>query len=112
MSDFNWIPSNKIEEETQYVTLVTEFENGVTQRRSKRSQPDKIWRLPFINIPKATAQEIQSFFNGKKGRAESFTWTNPIDNIEYTVTFDQDELNLKRINENVYRLEIRLKKEI
>jgi len=47
MSDFNYTPDFTVDEAVQYKTLVSEFENGVEQRRRKWANPLRKWTLRF-----------------------------------------------------------------
>jgi len=102
MSDFTWIPSYTFQETPEFRTLVSKFENGVEQRRSARNNPIRTWKLEFKNVSKSVYELILDFFIAKKGQFSSFTWTNPNDNVEYTVRFGEDKINFERNAFNVY----------
>ena len=106
MADFGWIPDNTIDSEIEFKTLVSEFENGVEQRRQKRYSDQKRWGLSFANRTKTETDAIRAFFESKKGMAISFTWENPEDSKEYTVRFGQDKLSIKRLAFGVYSFQI------
>ena len=108
MSDFNWVPSYVFTETPEFKTLVSKYENGAEQRRAVRSAPIRSWQLVFSNVPKSVYQAINTFFLSKLGQLESFTWTNPNDNIEYTVRFAEDKINFERNAFNVYSFSLQL----
>jgi len=98
-----------MELEEDFSTLVSSFENGVEQRRKKRSKQDKKWSLTFNNRTQAEKNEILTFFRSKYGQYSSFTWTNPEDSTEYDVRFNQDKLTVTRNAFNVYSFNIEFK---
>jgi len=109
VSDFIWNPDNIITAVEEFKTLVSTFENGVEQRRKKRTRQDKSWRLTFKNRTQAEKNQILAFFQSKYGQYSSFTWTNPEDSTEYTVRFNSDKLSVTRNAYNIYSIEIEFK---
>lgn len=94
--DFNYKRAYK--DEIRFNTLITQFENGKEQRRTKGS-PRRKFYLEFdkANTTSSDAQAIWDFFNARKGRYESFLWDythadGTVEEVE--VRFDHD--NLKR----------------
>jgi len=94
MSDFTYVPDYAFQETINYGTLITQYENGAEQRRSKWSSPRRSWSLNFSNLAEGNKNNLVSFFNAKKGQFTSFTWTNHNDSTEYTVRFDEDSLQI------------------
>ncbi|MCK9555018.1 DUF2460 domain-containing protein [bacterium] len=90
MAVLNVIPDFVFEEKIEFETLITKFENGVEQRRSKQSIPLRKWTLQFHNRTTEELTTIRSFYVARKGSYESFTWVNPNDSVEYAVRFDSD----------------------
>jgi len=90
MSDFNMLPDFVFEETQEYKTLVSEFENGVEQRRRKWANPVGKWTLRFKNRIKVDMETVRDFFKSKYGSFMTFTWTNPNDSLEYNVRFVED----------------------
>jgi len=93
MSDFAWVPDYTVVTNSEWKTLVSEMENGVKQYRQKRPTQIQTWKLTFKNRTTAVAQAVLAFFNTKYGRATSFSWTSPLDSVEYTVRFNQDSFS-------------------
>lgn len=91
MEVFSWQPSQVIEEEIRFKTLITPFESGKEQRRSK-GVPRRAWTMRFSRL-KAEGDAIWAFYVARKGAYEAFLWTNPIDNVQYTVRFLEDNLS-------------------
>ena len=90
MSDFNYNPDFTVDEAVQYKTLISEFENGVEQRRRKWANPLRKWTLRFQHRTLTEMNNIRDFFISKYGARTAFTWTNPNDSVEYTVRFVED----------------------
>ena len=106
MADFNFVPDRVIEEEIKFNTLVSEFENGVEQRRAKWANPLRRWRLFFKIRTQTEMENVRDFFISKKGALSSFTWENPNDGQTYTVRFEEDGFKLKRVHYQLYDFEV------
>jgi phage-related protein len=98
MSDFAWIPDFVVVTDSEWKTLESEAENGTKQYRSVWPTNKSSFRLTFKNRTVAVAQAVLAFFNLKKGKATSFTWTSPLDSVEYTVRFASDKLSYEYIS--------------
>lgn len=86
MSDFN-LPRESVTELMDYDVLVTENENTTEQRRLRNQQIKLGFKVKTPDLTKTQAQSYRSLFQSKYGALTSFTFTNPIDDIEYTVRF-------------------------
>lgn len=75
LAKFNFEYKNAWQDSIRYKTLITEFESGKEQRRSK-GQPRRIFRLQFeeVTMTSSGAQDIWDFYVARKGRYESFLW--------------------------------------
>ena len=107
-ADFTYTPDYVFTETPQYKTLISTFENGVEQRRAKRSASIKSWKLMFNNRTKTDADAIKSFLNTKLGAFTSFTWVNPNDNTQYTVRFIEDSIDFALVSYQIYTLSFSL----
>jgi len=105
---FHWVADYTLEEQKDYVTHVHTFESGKEQRRLKHANPQKKWTLSFPNIVLTQATDMESFFKLQHGSELTFTWINPIDNVQYTVRFLEDAFSIKRVTDNVYNIEVGL----
>lgn len=112
MSDFSTTPDFTFDETPQFATLITEFENGVEQRRNKRANPVRKWHLVFKNRTKAEYETVRDFYISKKGAYTAFTWTNPNDTTEYTVRFGADSLTFSNHQPLIYNFEFDLIQDI
>lgn len=106
MSDFTYLADKTINEAVLYNVLVSEFENGVEQRRLKATQPKRTWSLLFSNRTNAEMAEVRDFFVSKLGILTSFTWTNPNDSVEYTVRFKDSSFNFERAGYDIFNFSV------
>jgi uncharacterized protein (TIGR02217 family) len=90
MADLSLQGDYGLEENLQFQTLVSTFENGVEQRRAKWANQLREFALTFRNYSATDFATIRDFFLAKKGALTSFTWTNPNDSVDYTVRFKED----------------------
>lgn len=99
-------------EAARFLTLVTSFEGGREQRRSKTELPRR-WVLDFEKQTMTTqqAKEIREFFEARRGRYEPFEWDYVDDEGEtetVVVRFDTDTLDRTEEYETVYRFRLPL----
>jgi phage-related protein len=102
VADFTLAPDFVFEEKPQYNTLITNFENGVEQRRPTRSTAIREWTLQYRNRSSADMQTVLDLFNSKKGAYTAFDWTNPEDSVDYTVRFKEDSLTKTMKHYGIY----------
>ena len=107
-SDLSLQPDYVYEEDIQYKTLVSSFENGYEQRRQKWSSPLHRFLLTYKNRSLVDMRTIKTLFTTKAGMAGSFTWTNPNDSTEYTVRFEADSLKIMNKAYGIYDFEFNL----
>jgi uncharacterized protein (TIGR02217 family) len=108
MSDFDFKPDVTIDEAVQYKTLISEFENGAEQRRSKWKNPLRKWSLRYKTRTLSEMNSVRDFFMGKKGAFSAFTWTNPNDSVEYMVRFVEDSFRFSLKAYQLYDFELDL----
>ena len=102
MADFTVIPDFPIEERVITNTIIDEFENGVEQRRSKWSRTKRQFNLSFTNAPETDYETLRDFYIAKNGQADSFTFDNPNDGVEYTVRFVEDSFKNRQKAYKIY----------
>lgn len=75
LAKFDWEANRAWEDEVNYKTLITQFEGGKEQRRSKGERP-RVFRLKFEKqtTTKDDAHEIYEFFRAREGQFEPFYW--------------------------------------
>ncbi len=72
---FTWKANRAYVEEIRFNTLVSQFESGKEQRRSK-GPPRRVFRLEFEKSMTTNndAKEIWEFIKARKGQFEAFEW--------------------------------------
>lgn len=106
MSDFTWVPHYVLTRKVKFVTVISEGEQGKERSRSKRTSGIYGFSLRFNNLTPAQANAMWDFYILKKGRNTSFTWTNPLDSVEYTVRFESDEMSQDYFRYSRYSLQL------
>lgn len=106
MSDFALIPNYVLTRRVKFVTKTTEAESGKKRRLSKRAAGIYGFSLMFERLTTADANTLWAFYVAKKGGGTSFTWTNPITSVEYTVVFADDDLAQGYWMHGKYRCEV------
>lgn len=104
-NDLILVPDYTFDLTPEYSTLISKFENGVEQRRSRRSRAIRKWKLSYKNRTDTDFNTIKTLFDQKYGAQGSLTWTNPDDSQTYTVRFDSDSLTFRRKAYNIYDFE-------
>ena len=90
MSVWTLAPDWQGTDEPEFNTIISTFESGVEQRRARRTDSRRSWRLSFSNRSRTDMETGRDFFLAVKGSFTSFTWTNPLDSAVYTVRFADD----------------------
>lgn len=107
-SDLTLMPDYVYTEEIAYKTAISEFENGVEQRRSLWPNPKRKFTLQYNNRSSSDLETIQTLFQGKLGAFGSLTFTNPNDDTEYTVRFVEDSLKVEKVFYELYNFQFDL----
>ena len=95
-----------ITEKINYRTIVSPFESGAEQTRAKWSAVLREWTLLFRKTA-AIGNQLRDFYIARKGSAEAFYWTSPIDNVQYTVRFKDDVFTREAVdNSQVFICEL------
>ena len=71
----------------------TPFEDGSAQSRVKHTKGRGRWELSYDEVPISYAYVLRDFFYANQGTV--FTWTNPMNSIQYNVRFSEDEIQVK-----------------
>src|SRR3990167_2437360 len=98
-------PDFVYEQEKKYNTLITDFESGKEQRRKKWANPKRRFLLRYRNIGQTEYNSIISFFDSQSGAFDTFSWTNPMDSVAYTVRFLEDTLKVEELAYQRYAIE-------
>lgn len=103
---FSFIPDTAIELNKSYSTIISEYESGAEQRRSKRDDPRNEWALGFRVRTISEKDSFISFFDSQKGALNAFYWTNPEDNVQRLVRFKEDSLQIDKLAYGLYSWDI------
>lgn len=103
--DFPVTPDFPVIETIKHNTLVSEFENGIEQRRSKWSLPIREFELTFKNRDQADYDALVGFFNTKLGAFSTFTFDNPNDGQTYTCRFKEDSFRASLSHYQIFQME-------
>jgi len=104
MEEFTWNPDYVYEVLPRFKTHVNEFEDGSEERAQVWTEAKRSWNLEFKNRTETEKDAILDFFLARKGRLEAFTWTCKLDSTQYTVRFDNDELNAQAVGNKRYSI--------
>lgn len=104
---FTWKANRAYQDGIVFNTLITEFESGKEQRRSK-GLPRRTFMLEFEKSTTTNndAEEIWNFFVARKGRFEPFEWDyqhedGTVETVK--VRFNSDALNREVFMNIIYR---------
>ena len=103
--DLPVVPDFPVLETIRHNTLVSEFENGFEQRRSKWASPLREFSLSWKNRSQADYDSLSAFFNTKLGAFGTFTFESPNDSAEYTVRFKEDSFRTSLKAYQIYDME-------
>jgi len=88
MSDFT-LPIGSVTEVLDYSVGISNFADGSEQRRLMHNQQLVGFQCSSPEMNSAAAYKAyRDFFIRKYGSLSSFTFTSPLDGVEYTVRFD------------------------
>ena len=108
MADLSLKPDFTFVKKGNYKTIISEFENGVEQRRPRWGATLREWQLQFRNRSASDVSTIQTLFDTKLGAYASFTWTNPLDSVDYTVRFKEDSFEVFNTAYGIYDFQFAL----
>jgi len=66
-------------------TIRSEYENGVVKSRPRFTSTKKKWLLSYRHLTSVDKAALISLQNTYLVGSNSYTWTNPDDDVEYTV---------------------------
>ena len=108
MADLTLNPDFVLSTTPTYQTLITQFENGVEQRRPRRATVIRSFKLIFKNRSASDLSTIQTLFTAKQGAYASWTWLNPDDSNTYTVRFKEDSLTWDLVSYQIYNFQFEI----
>lgn len=75
--EFWWPVNEPFDEELNFNTLVTPFEDGKEQRRQKWSQPKRLYTISLRGKNKTDEDALWSFYQARAGAFDTFYFENP-----------------------------------
>ena len=84
--------------------LISEYENGTEQRRDKWGKTKRKFTMTFKVKTNTEVQAIRDFFITQSGPLTTFSFTNPIDSVVYTVRFVDNSIIVERQHHSVYNI--------
>lgn len=100
--EFNMVPDQAVQSDTDYGIIITEFETGAEQRRKKRDNPKNEFNLSFTNQSGTKKNIFVDFVNLVSGPLYPFLWENPNDNIKRIVRFKENTSSIKKQTHDLY----------
>jgi hypothetical protein len=71
--------------------IKNDFESGYVSSRAKWTRSRKKFELSWDAMSSTDKATLETFFDTNLG--DTFTWTHPSENAEYTVRFSEDTIN-------------------
>jgi phage-related protein len=97
-------PAHSVIEIPVFDTLIIGYGNKTEQRLKRNSTVQKTFRLTWRSLNNTDKASIYDFYVARGGAFESFSWTNPVDNVAYTVRFKQDTFNMEYFSYQLWNL--------
>lgn len=86
-------PDYKMKERSEDTSIISKFEDGSQQSRTKFTRSRRIWELEWKLLPNTDHQTLITFIRTQaKFSAVAFFWTNPVSNerVEVRITDVKD----------------------
>lgn len=107
MADFPSIAGPGSLTQDDYLPQVkTEFEAGYVQSRPRHTRARHVFKLSWNAVTAADYATLEAFFEAQQGN--TFTWTHPVSETEYTVRFADDRLSPEFISPGYWRVSLTL----
>ncbi len=82
-------PTFPLDEQREDATIRSSFEAGYEHTRPRFTKVRYTWNIKYNLLPSADKATLEAFVTTVREGADSFTWTNPVDNVSHTVRFSQ-----------------------
>ena len=99
--DFPTLPNPEYPFEPEYEdnSITSQFEDGTVQSRRKFTKSRTTWNLKWGSMKQSDFLVLENFIkNVARFKANVFNWTNPIDNVVYSVRCMEFKASLKTVN--------------
>ena len=97
-------PSYGVTVTPNFNTLIINYGNKVEQRIALNVGGQSTFKLSWKILTPTDKETIYNFFIARLGATQSFTWTNVINNVTYTVRFKQDSINFEYFDHLLWEL--------
>jgi uncharacterized protein (TIGR02217 family) len=94
--------------EVEFKTLISQFENGVEQRRNKWSQGKRQFTVLFDLLSPTNMGYLYDFYVARKGSYESFVYIDPITSSSVDCRFVDDKLSFEEFSHDLRRTGLKL----
>ncbi len=113
MADFPKIRTGVITQKpytssTSYWNTKVVMPCGLQYSWKHRETPVQGRILTFGSIKESEATTLENFFRARRGRLESFNFTDPDTDLVFVMRFDQDDLVLRHLGPDEVATEVRL----
>ena len=95
--------------EIRYTTNIKTREDGTEKRITVMPLPLHIFEVKMLAQTDTERGALEDFFEARKGRFETFTFTDPVDSTVYTVRFDEDKLDFKKRPDSLWDITLKLR---
>ena len=95
--------------EVHMLTVIEEKEDGTEKRITKMPWPIRIYEASFLAQTDAQKELFEDFFENRKASRISFSYTDPVENIERTVRFEDETLELRKRPDTLWDINVKLR---
>lgn len=100
-------PSYTYEEELNFRTSIILMDDG-SEIRNSYGTGKRLFTLNYDKITQANKDTLITMYNTLLGMTTAFTWTNPNDDIDYTVRFVSSPLEYTESEDEIYSIQLQL----
>lgn len=106
---FSFLPNFTYPLAVNMLTLVEEKEDGTEKRISKMPWGIRTFEAEFLAQTNAQKVQLEDFHNSKKGSNVTFTYNDPVEDINYTVRFEDSRLTFKKRADTLWDVTVKLR---
>jgi len=99
-------PSLTFREQVTFATLITSFETGAEQRRSKWFEPRWRFNLRYEFLKESEMKEFKEHFLAQRGQLNDFKFIHPVTLEQFRCRYFEDNFEIELIREDIYNLEM------
>lgn len=108
MPSYPIVPDRVLERQKRFSTLIVSDPNRKEARRARNEigNPKRSWTLFHDHISYADMMTLRAFFIARRGRWDSFMFTDPADGQTHNVRFDADVLSIEHPLYNRFSVQV------